>query len=934
MKLLLKITLVLMLVISVGCDLTPPTTETTTTTTTDDTPVVSYFPVVATPSDTIVITNSVFKFSVAGGKPPYTFAISSGPGSINETLGVFSAGTITGNSIVEITDSANNTGTAKIKIVNPLALSPQNVQLNVSSSIQLEPSGGIPPYTYWITNGGGLISALGFYQAGPVASSGILAHVIDSKGNEATTSIDVRDPVSIIPSSIMINRGEQFQLSATNGFTPYVYRVVSGGGSVNASSGVFQSPSIAGITVVEVVDNIGKTSQASLTINNQSLHFEISNVYLQINQTKLLKAVGGLAPYIFSFDGTGNNGSLLASGAYFAPSFPTTDHVKITDSEGTIAYATINVSEALQISPTTKTTIVNRAEIFSVSGGISPYTFQIISGAGSIDPSTGVFIASSVPGNVTIRVRDSQGNTSDAVVTVNPDVLINPTNPILAVNNQINFLGSGGIPPYQYDLISGVGSIDQNTGLYSAGNIAGSATIRVTDSKNTTKTTTVTVNSALAFVENSIVVKAGNSKNILVTGGVPPYTLSFRDPNTLQLTNFSQYGSIIGSNNFSLGSSPLATTANSNIVIVTKIAHGLVNSEEILFSSLTACSNITSAKLNKNFIISVIDQDSFSIQLDQLVDTTTNCGGINGFYKRMSGSIPYRAGIVSQLVTETLVVRDSLQNEASQVVSIDGGLTGYFHLMYADGVSNKNGQTCVNQTLKNLTGNADATVANCTVANSSITNFFQGSGTNVDPFRFVFDPAHPLNLDFTLSTNKVATESNSIEMWVKWAGTRLSTSFSHFDSTLIGFSNYNLSFMTIKQSTTVYDKAICFNTKVTAPYDCFGFKNPDSYINDRWTHLVIVFNNGDMTQNKIYMNGVDQSLIQISTQPNGSVNVLTDNFKIGTGLLNATSSGGDVNNAQFDGSIGLIRIYNRKITSDEVTNNYNNTKDSFQYFGP
>lgn len=918
----------------VGCGDTATDTATDTTKTT--TP--EFFPIVILPNDSIILTNAKIRLNVSGGKPPYTFSMESGPGSIG-TTGIYIADSITGNVIIMITDSVGKTAEGRLRVVKPLALLPTTVQINVDGNFQFETKGGVAPYFYQIVTGGGIISPIGQYFAGTTPTT-VLVKVVDVQGNEATATVQTNSPVQINPSSANINRGDKYQFTSSFGFAPYNYRIISGNGSMASLTGVFTAPAVAGTSIIQSVDSIGTLSSSIVTINNLPLSLNNSNPMMQVNQSFEFKVIGGLAPYTFSFNGSGNLGSLLPTGTYFSPSVQTVDNIKVVDSEGTIFAATITVNPALTISPNTKTTVVNRAEIFFPSGGIPPYTFQLLSGSGSVNPSSGVFVAPANPGTSVVRLQDSLYNYADVVITINPDITISPVNPQIMVGNQVNFLGGGGVPPFDYSLLSGPGSID-NSGLYTANGGAGSAVIQVKDSKNTVKTTTVFVAAQIKFVEDPITVKSGNTKNILISGGVPPYTIQFRDTGG-NLTNFSPYGSTLVNNNYTLNSSPLSIQSGSAEIQISKSAHGLIIGEQIQLRALSSCNVFTSAELNINVTVdAIIDLNTFVITGTKLATATTNCGGLSGFYKRLSGSLPYKAGIVSSLIPETLVVRDSLLNEVSKIIYIDGGLMAQYDLNLATGITNKFGQGCQTQSITNLVTSANvATVINCPNTDPwFLQDQFPPSNPS-DPANTTPPPVNYLKMGqvgvgLNLPMTTVAAEFNTYELWFYWDGYRLSSNFSRMDANLIGMSSgLNIAFMSIKTGPTTYDKSLCFNTINIAPYDCYGIRNIDSFVSTRWTHYVFVVNNGDISKNKIYLNGVDQSLVNIGAGTSASLSQTNNLSALGSTYNSPVSSGPtDTYKVYVGGKLGFMKVFNRQLTPDEVSTSYNLNKSRFQYFG-
>ena len=70
---------------------------------------------------------------------------------------------------------------------------------------------------------------------------------------------------------------------------------------------------------------------------------------------------------------------------------------------------------------------------------------------------------------------------------------ISPSATAVAVSSTFTFTASGGVGPYTYVLLSGGGSVDPVTGVYTAPAIAGSAVIRVTDTTDRSVDAVVTV---------------------------------------------------------------------------------------------------------------------------------------------------------------------------------------------------------------------------------------------------------------------------------------------------------------------------------------------------------------------------------------------------------------------------------------------------------
>ena len=86
-----------------------------------------------------------------------------------------------------------------------------------------------------------------------------------------------------------------------------------------------------------------------------------------------------------------------------------------------------------------------------------------------------------------------------------------------------------------------------------------------------------------------------------------------------------------------------------------------------------------------------------------------------------------------------------------------------------------------------------------------------------------------------------------------------------------------------------------------------------NYVN-RWCHIVASYSSGDKS---VYLNG---SLLQNSTSITGTLVKGTATHYIGS------SSGGS---EFFKGNYSIFKMYNRRLSADEILQNYNATKSRF-----
>lgn len=198
-------------------------------------------------------------------------------------------------------------------------------------------------------------------------------------------------------------------------------------------------------------------------------------------------ASGGRQPYNFTL--ISGVGSLDADGNFQAPETPGSAVIRVTDSMSTQSDAVVTINPPLTIVP--RETPGPSGFNFDVKGGAPPITYSIERGEGTeSDPSKSSTVT-------VVKVVDSAGNTAEIGLNINR---INPLvlYPLLlnvVPGDRVNFFASGGVPPYKYSVLSGMGSVNEKSGVYTAPTETGTDTVRVTDASETTVDASITITS-------------------------------------------------------------------------------------------------------------------------------------------------------------------------------------------------------------------------------------------------------------------------------------------------------------------------------------------------------------------------------------------------------------------------------------------------------
>ncbi len=156
-----------------------------------------------------------------------------------------------------------------------------------------------------------------------------------------------------------------------------------------------------------------------------------------------------------------------------------------------------------------------------------------------------------------------------------------------------------------------------------------------------------------------------------------------------------------------------------------------------------------------------------------------------------------------------------------------------------------------------------------------------------------FTTASNLNVDTT------ANGKNSVSLWMYWDG---------------GFSSSNFT-MPFSWAGTYYDLTVSkYRSEMGNGVIGFNTGNGDVYgtsadgLANGWHHVAAVFNNGDITQNKLYIDGEPMSL---SSYGSHSTRSATTAAGIGAG---AGWGGG----YKWSGKLDGIKVYNGKITEAQI----------------
>lgn len=399
-------------------------------------------------------------------------------------------------------------------------------------SITVTATGGLPNYYYAIDAGA--------YSSNNVftnlAAGTYTLHIRDSNQCVKDTIVNLSQPTAINANITFVQPPCNYftsgviTVNAYNGVAPYQYALGTGPfSSTNTYSGLS-----AGSYLIHIKDANNCTKDTLFVLKDSiyvHVNATITNILCNGDNTGavLLTAFGGTSPYQYKL-GTGSLGS---SGNF--PNLPAgTYNFHIEDVRQCYLDTVITLT---QPSPITSTSVVTNVQCYNMSnggitttasGGVSPYTYAIGTGAYS---STNVF--NGLPaGTYTIHIKDANNCIKDTSITITQPTLLQITNVAMVMptcnaftDGTFTVTATGGVTPYTYAVGSGsYGSSNVLTGL-----AAGTYTLHVKDANNCIKDTVVTMAEPTRIIPTALVKRStcsplnNGSVTLSATGGIPSY---------------------------------------------------------------------------------------------------------------------------------------------------------------------------------------------------------------------------------------------------------------------------------------------------------------------------------------------------------------------------------------------------------------------------
>ncbi|MBF0102329.1 MAG: VWA domain-containing protein [Desulfobacterales bacterium] len=322
---------------------------------------------------------------------------------------------------------------------------------------------------------------------------------------------------AITPEQITLTPGEKGNFSAANAKGTVVWTATSG----TVSNGAYTAPTNTGVFTVTATDTEnGETDSATVYVR-ADLTLTPSNATISTKDSVSFSVKGGKEPYVWAVVGEGVLDVYEGSTVSYSPTKRTgMSKVMVIDNAGASTEAQIQVIGSMMITPSEVSLVPKSTQQFSVAGGTGTYKWSATQGNIS---TTGLYTAPDLFGTYTITVTDDSGNEGSATVSVGNYPVITPAYAWLNRKGEVDFKVVGGVAPFYWIVSAGDYTQTDNAIRYKAPDASTDVTVEVTDSRGQKSRATVYVDLPLLPSKEIIYIEPGQSTQVAVTGGFPPF---------------------------------------------------------------------------------------------------------------------------------------------------------------------------------------------------------------------------------------------------------------------------------------------------------------------------------------------------------------------------------------------------------------------------
>ncbi len=511
--------------------------------------------------------------TVNGGTSPLVYSWT-GPGGFTSNSEDIT-GLLAGTYDLTVTDAVGCIITLSVTITEPTQLTLSPLGINVTcfggsdGEVSATAGGGAGSYTYeWFDNAALTSSAGSGATVNGLIAGTYYVQVTDANGCTFDSSVSITEPNEIIVSTTVIDAncalpdGAISVLSTTGGSGVYVSEIWTdaAGNPVTNVNAVF-----SGTYYVLVTDDLGCQGTGIANVSDLTGPSALIDGFTDAlcdgscDGTANASVGGGTPPYNYVWSPNPGLGQGTSAISGLCAGIYTLD---LTDFNGCAASINVTIGQPSPINLTQITNvntsgagICDGQSSVSTSGGTPLYTYSWFDDCALTTPNpslTGTSVTGLCAGDYGIVVVDNNGCPDTLCITItepNAIIITLTGNDALcngACDGDVTADVIGGIPPYSYEWFSSPSNTTINQPSVTASNLcAGDYYVVVTDDNGISTTGGIyTINQPTIITATVNVISNYNGQNISCSGacdgsaeatpsgGTPPYTYLWNDPNT------------------------------------------------------------------------------------------------------------------------------------------------------------------------------------------------------------------------------------------------------------------------------------------------------------------------------------------------------------------------------------------------------------------
>jgi len=376
--------------------------------------------------------------------------------------------------------------------------------------------------------------------------------------------------------------------------------------------------------------------------------------------------VGGVGGgYTFTLHTNGSGGNIVATtGVYTAgDTGSSADVIEATDPFGNSAILTIHVGPGVSITPAALAAPPGGTLTLVAVGGSGAgyhYTFTSNASGGTLDATTGVYVAGSTTDVIDgVEATDSLGNTASAAIAVGGALVVNPASPTVAPRGHVIFTAAGGSGAgFTFVLTTNASgaTIGASTGSYTAGSTGNvQDVVTVTDTLHNAAHVTISVGDGLHLTPTVVNTAPLAQMTFTVSGGSGVgYGFALTGNTSLGAINQTTGAYTVG-----------AVGGGTDVVTVTDSLGNTATAQIHVAGALTAAVASTTSPPRGSLTIAV---SGGAAPLAYALGTNGSGGSIN------AATGAYTAGALGS-TTDVITVRDANGATVTVTVHVGPGVT-------------------------------------------------------------------------------------------------------------------------------------------------------------------------------------------------------------------------------------------------------------------